>query len=193
MKDHLLGRILQQDYDGDENPFSEEDRASIKFIKHQIYHHKVVRINYTTYDGRREQGSLNPHMHANVIVLAHEGPGRHPYWYARIIGIYHALVIHPSSVDPIHMDFLWVRWYGSDPDPRYKSGWKARRLPHVGFVADTIDSSPAFGFLDPIHIIRGVHLIPAFNDGSRSDLLEPSLARLPDEGDFDYSFYYVNM
>jgi hypothetical protein len=193
LKDHLLTRILGRDYDGNDEPFSEQDRASIKFVKPQIYQHKVLHINYSTYDGRREQDSLNPRTHANVIVFAHEGPERHPYWYARIIGIYHVLVIHPSSVDPIHMNFLWVRWYGSDPNPRYRSGWKAKRLPRVGFVDDSDDSSPAFGFLDPMHVIRGVHLIPAFNDGLTADFLEPSLARLPHEGDFDYCIYYVNM
>lgn len=195
MKDHLLARILKHDYDGDETPFSEADRASLKFAKHQIYQHKVLRVNYTTYDMRREQDSLNPRTHANIMVLAHDEPGGHPYWYARIIGIYHTLVIHPSSRDPIHMDFLWARWYGTDPDPRYRSGWKARRLPRVGFVDDndSQDFSPAFGFLDPAHIIRGVHLIPAFEDGLTDNLLEPSLARLPQEGDYDYCFYYVNL
>ena len=126
LKDHLLARILGCDYDGNDEPFSEHDRASVKFVKHQVYQHKVLCINYTMYDGWREQDSLNPRTHANVIVLAHEGPESHPYWYARIIGIYHVLVIHPSSVDPIHMNFLWVQWYGSDSNPRYKSGWKVK-------------------------------------------------------------------
>jgi hypothetical protein len=193
LKDHLLARVLKRDYDGDETPFSEEDRASLKFARHQVYQHKVLRINYTTYDMRREQDSLNPRTHANIMVLAHDDSEGHPYWYARIIGIYHTQVIHSSSRDPIHMEFLWVRWYGTDPGPRYKSGWKARRLPRVGFVDDSDDSSPAFGFLDPMHVIRGVHLIPAFDDGLTDSLLEPSLARLPHEGDYDYSLYYVNL
>ncbi|PPR00724.1 hypothetical protein CVT26_012318 [Gymnopilus dilepis] len=120
LKDHLLARIRKLDYDGDETPFSDEERASVRFAKQQIYQHKVLRVNYTTYDMRREQDSLNPRTHANIMVLAHNDnvDGGHPYWYARIIGIYHALVLHPSSRDPIHMDFLWIRWYGCDPDPR---------------------------------------------------------------------------
>ena len=43
-----------------------------------------------------------------------------------------------------------------------------------------------------MHVIQGIHLIPAFNDGLTSDILEPSLACLP-QGDYDYCFYYVNM
>ena len=65
-------------------------RASITFVKNWIYQHKVLRINDTTYDMRREQDSLNPCTHANVMVLSQEDdPSAHPYWYARIIGIYH--------------------------------------------------------------------------------------------------------
>jgi len=49
---------------------------------------------------RREQDSLNPRTHANIMVLSPEDdPSAHPYWYARIIGIYHTLVRHESSPD----------------------------------------------------------------------------------------------
>jgi hypothetical protein len=144
---------------------------------------------------RREQDSLNPSRQANVMVLAPDDED-HPYWYARIIGVFHAIVSHCELSEPTHMDFVWVRWYGLDPDRRYKFGWKARRLPRIGFVEDTDDMnvSSAFGFIDPTNIIRGVHLIPAFKDGRTSDLLDTSpLARLPQEGDYDWNFFHVNM
>ena len=86
------------------------------------------------------------------------------------------------------MHFIRVRWYGLDPDPRYRFGWKSRRLPRIGFIDDTAkdNTSPAFGFIDPANIIRGVHLIPAFKDGLTSGLLDTSpLARQPHEGDYD--------
>jgi len=64
----------------------------------------------------------------------------------------------------------------------------------VGFVLDSPDAgSPAFGFLDPAQVIREVHLIPCFSEGDTGDLLEPSLAWLPHEGDLDWRCYYVNM
>ena len=52
----------------------------------------------------------------------------------------------------------------------------------------------AFGFLDPSLVLRGCHLIPAFNDGRTSDLLTAPLtiARPPDEVD-DWVAFYVNM
>ena len=120
----------------------------------------------------------------------------HPYWYARIIGVYHAIVSHPELAEPTPMNFLWVRWYGLDPDPRYRFGWKARRLPRIGFLDDTNPESlaPAFGFIDPANVIRGVHLIPGFKDGRTSGLLDTSsLARQAHEGDYDWNFFYINM
>ena len=66
---------------------------------------------------RREQDSLNPRTHANVMVLSQEDhPDAHPYWYACIIGIYHTFVRHESSPDPFLIDFLFIRWYGLDLD-----------------------------------------------------------------------------
>ena len=143
---------------------------------------------------RREQDSLNPRTHANIMVLSPEDdPSTHPYWYARIIGIYHTLVRHESSPDPIRLDLLRVRWYGLDPDRQRQFSWKGRRLPRVGFIEDGADpESPSFGFIHPSQVIRGVHMIPSFNDGLTGNLLEPSIARLPDEGDLDFEFYYVN-
>ena len=131
------------------------------------------------------------------MVLSQERePDAHPYWYARIIGIYHTLIRHESSPDPIPLEFLFVRWYGLDLDRTSRFGWKIRRLPKIGFVPDNSESndgSPSFGFLDPAQAIRGVHLIPSFAEGLTDELLEPSFARLEHEGDYDWRCYYVNM
>ena len=46
-----------------------------------------MRVNYTTYDMRRDQDSLNPRTQADVMLLAHEdltARNSHPYWYARM-------------------------------------------------------------------------------------------------------------
>jgi hypothetical protein len=195
LKDYALCKVLDLEHDADEINFTESQRASITFVKNKIYQHKVLRVNYTTYDMRREQDSLNPRTHANIMVLSQEDDmNAHPYWYARIIGIYHTFVRHESSPDPILIEFLLIRWYGLDLDRSSRFGWRIRRLPKVGFVPDNPDAgSPAFGFLDPAQVVRGVHLIPCFAEGLTGDFLEPSLARLPDEGDLDWRCYYVNM
>lgn len=196
LKDHLLGRILGRSFDGDETPFSDNDRNTISFVNNKIYKQKVIHFNYTTYDMRRSQDSVNPRTHGDVMVLSHEDPntsGSHPYWYARVIGIFHAQVRHvgpeSKSEDPQKMDFLWVRWFGRDL--RYRAGWTARRLHRVGFV-DGLDPQ-AFGFLNPAEVIRGIHMIPAFAHGRTSSLLGSSIARQPIENDEDWTFYYVGM
>ena len=191
LKNHLLGRLLGQEFTGDETEFTPAQQNSVTFLNNRLYRHKVLRINYTTYDLRRAQDSLNPRTHANVMVLAHEDDPQisHPYWYARIIGIFHAFVNHRSSPEPVHMDFLWVRWYGRDVG--HRTGWNTKQLHRVGFVDG--NDPQAFGFLDPSLIIRGCHLIPAFDHGRTKDLLPPSLARLNTENDMDSVFYYVNM
>ena len=87
------------------------------------------------------------------------------------------------------INFLFVRWFGRDLS--FRSGFKAKRLPRLGFI-DSEDSG-AFGFLDAQQIIRGVHLIPAFNHGKTTELLGVSMARQPKENHEDWMFYYINM
>ncbi|KAG1833246.1 hypothetical protein DFJ58DRAFT_670935, partial [Suillus subalutaceus] len=154
LKDYLLSRILGHEYDGDETEFSSAERAQVLFVNDRIFQHKVIRVNYTTYDLRRSQDSLNPCTHADVMVLGHEDNDTHPYWYAHILGVFHANVIHRGGdappFEPRQMDFLWVWWFGCDPN-NYRSGWKAKRLHRLGFIP--ADVAGAFGFLDPQQII----------------------------------------
>jgi hypothetical protein len=124
------------------------------------------------------------------------------FWYARVIGIYHAKVstTHSQVQDGgqvRRMNFLWVRWFGNEPN--YKHGFHRGRLPKIGFVPSTDDF--AFGFLDPACIIRSCHLIPAFVAGRTTTLLPyaTSIAQRhsvptpgPIEAD-DWTNFYVNM
>ena len=143
---------------------------------------------------RRAQDSMNPRTHADIMVLSHENDEEkerhHPYWYARIIGIFHANVRHlgPTSKSPDvqKMEFLWVRWFGMDT--KYRAGWKSRRLHRIGFT-----DGNQFGFLDPKEVIRGVHLLPAFAHGRTSAYLAPSIARQPSEKHEDWVYYYVGV
>ena len=123
------------------------------------------------------------------------GNNAHPYWYARVLGIYHTIACTTHSEAPRHsaqaMQFLWVRWLGTEP--RYHSGSRVARLPKIGFVEATDDD--AFGFLDPNLVIRGSHLIPAFHSGRTHDLMPyrgPTAARPIDETE-DWVNFYVNV
>jgi hypothetical protein len=196
LKDHLLSRLLGHEFDGDESVYTDKERSMVRIVGDRIYSAKVLRVNYTTYDVRRGQDSMNPRTHCDVMVVSPEtGPNAHPYWYARVLGVFHAKVMHigPEALNRSiqHIEFLWVRWFGVEPGHRW--GFKATRLPKIGFVPDTDGS--AFGFLDPSLVIRGCHLVPSFADGRTSELLQTSTlttARHPDETD-DWVNYYVMM
>lgn len=190
--------MLGRDFDGDEHSFTAEERNNLVFANNRIYKHKVLRINYTTYDLRRAQDSLNSRTHADFMTLSHEDDTSDhksfPYWFGRIIGIFHTVVQYYGAgtypTEPQRFEFLFVRWFGRDLT--YRAGWKARRLHRIGFV--DADDDTAFGFLDPQEVIRGVHLIPAFHHGRTATLLPPSpTARTPSEEDEDWCYYYVNM
>jgi hypothetical protein len=165
-------------------------------------------VNYTTYDLRRAQDSINPRTHPDIMLLSHEDEDgdneteSHPYWYARVIGIYHVDVRHISPNALLsgiqELEFLWVRWFGRDLD--HNAGWNARRLHRVEFVADDpIDSndpmcaSGAFSFIDPAEVICGVHLIPTFTHGKTSKLLGPSIVRPHKDNNEDWQYFYINM
>ena len=199
MKDHLLGRLLNRDYEGDSyGDFTEDERNTIEISGERIYRCKTMRINYTTYDVRRDGDTINPRTYPDIMVKSPErGPGAQPYWYARVIGIFHTWVssTHPGvGGGKLHsMDFLWVRWFGMEPG-RYRHGFCHARMPKIGWVESS--DNYAFTFLDPAQVIRGAHIIPAFSEGRTSALLpvSKSVARIlnPNEKD-DWLNFYVNM
>ncbi|KAG5633705.1 hypothetical protein DXG03_006764 [Asterophora parasitica] len=155
-----------------------------------------MRVNYTGYDVRRGQDSLNARgNHADILTLSPEGDGDHPFRYGRVIGIFHVDVFQntvtvPSMPPtPFSKEVLWVRWF--DTDKSYRAGFKHRRLYRIHFVP--ADSPGAFGFLDPDEVIRGCHLIPAFEHGSTKEWMPGhSISREDDELD-DWKYFYVNM
>lgn len=196
LKDHLLSRLIGNIDAGQEPEYTPAERASIIINKNRIFRHHVMHVNYTTYDLRRDQDSINPQTHTDVMVLFGETEENcatpHPYWYARVIGIFHAQVLHvgpqSKSSELHHMEFLFVRWFGRDPD--YSAGWKLKKMHRLGFVSEDL----LFGFLDPMHVVRGVHLIPGFAHGRTCDMLGPSkVARPLSSTDDDWQYFYVNM
>jgi len=90
LKDHILGRLLGI---GHSQSFSDDERDRLLINKNQLYQHGTLRVNYTTYDMRRDQDSINPKTHPDILMLASDSQS-HPYIYARVIGIYHVDIIH---------------------------------------------------------------------------------------------------
>ncbi|THH19110.1 hypothetical protein EW146_g1980 [Bondarzewia mesenterica] len=201
LQNHLLARLLGKQFDGDEHMFSDEDRNCISFVHNRIYRHKVLCINYMSYDMRRCQDSINPRTYADIIVLSHEDNDDgepHPYWYARVVGIFHAEVRHTGpfskSTETQRMDFLFVRWFGWDLS--HRAGWNAQHLYCVGFLDSNLPG--AFSFLDPNEIIRAVHTISTFAH-KRMDALLPSTSiahphtSLGDKSTTEWRFYYIGI
>ncbi len=110
LQDHLLGRLLGRDFDGDTyGSFTPNDRQTLKILSRKIYSVQTCRLYYTTYDVQRQMDTVNPRTCANVMVHAPAPDGKddagEPYWYARVLGIYHAKVStsHPDAVNGIFM------------------------------------------------------------------------------------------
>ncbi|KAI0775824.1 hypothetical protein BD413DRAFT_709717 [Trametes elegans] len=212
LRAHIFGRLQGHAYEGDEVDFLPAELNSIRFISNRIYHHRTMRVNYTTYDMQRAQDVINPQSHADVMLFSHEddetadSTAPHPYWYARVVHIFHITVCQarldverPGAFNytrPQRLNVVFIRWFGLDPDAPL--GFQAKRLPQLGFVPH--DTGEAFGFLDPDVIIRGAHLVPLFHFGHTDCLLPPSVARagqnVHEDGRnhaLDYQNYYVNI
>ncbi|KAF5384836.1 hypothetical protein D9615_000907 [Tricholomella constricta] len=190
LKDHLLARLAHPEWTGDGNEFTPAEHSNLLIRNNRLYIHKVFRVNYTTYDVRRGQDSMNPRTRADIMTLSHQDDTDHPFAYARILGVFHADVTHNvpgNSRVPVSIEFLWVRWYRRDPT--YRAGFKRKRLHRLEFLPDS--DPDAYGFLNPDEVIRGSHIIPAFYYGP-TETFAPSLARAADELD-DWVYYYVNI
>ena len=222
LKSHLLPRvqaILKQEAlledigstppHGSLSPSEDHDRTeseeanSIYLKNDRIYEHNIVKINYTTYDTRRSQDILNPKTRCrDVMVLARPQPQDeagsesqrpHRFWYARILGIFHANVVYTGvgmrDYVPRRLEFLWVRWFQRVELP------ELRGLARAGYCLDAVKFLPmaggdAFGFIDPIDVLRGSHLPPAFRQGR----VHPDAKGFSKcAGDArDWKIYYVN-
>jgi hypothetical protein len=194
LKDHILFRLRKLDISYCDHTFTNEERNTVIIPNHTIYSLQTMQVHYITYDLRHEYDTVNPRTHADVMVLSGETKPTHPYWYARVLGIYQveAWLANANVRQPVkqHLDILWVRWLA--PPQNYQSGLNQARLPKVAFVEES--DSDAFGFLDPSQVIRGAHLIPAFASERGTSALRygKSLARPGEELD-DWEEHYVGM
>ena len=136
----------------------------------RIFQHKVLCVNYTTYNVCCNQDIFNPGGDLrDLIMLATPGSDKesetwHRFCYAQLIGVYHANIhfIGPGSKDylPRRFDLVHVRWFDL---VSLTSVENCTRLDMLQFVP--MNDANAFDFVDPADILRGCHLIPAFAKG----------------------------
>jgi hypothetical protein len=208
LRAHLLPRI-RKTLEPNSAMFSAEpgNYQNVLLKNDRIYRHRIFRINYTTYDIRREQDIINPGTsHRNIMLLADseafdgQSSGGHPFLYAQVLGLYHANVVYtgPGATDynPRRFEFLWVRWYemrevGFTMDSDGRSN-KRLRLDQLSFPPVT--DREALGFVDPGDVLRSCHIIPRFARGLQfpngHDPDQESLSTIIGNCK-DWNFYYV--
>ncbi|KIJ47639.1 hypothetical protein M422DRAFT_163781, partial [Sphaerobolus stellatus SS14] len=194
MKDHLYARLSNLATEDDEIKITQVQRDEVLILRCVLYKHQTCRINFTTYDMQRSQDTINPcTSHCDILLHARDdpsNPGYHPYWYARVTGIYHCLARLRSQPDFQEIHFLWIRWLGRS-DVKVRAAVNPNFLDQVGFVTIE-DETDMFGFINPANVIRACHLIPAFHYGEADLLIPHSVGRNTKESDMDYVHYYVN-
>ena len=153
--------------------FDRKERDSVLFKNDNMYGHQLFKVNYTTYDVRRSQDVINPNTsHRDIMLLAstnsefdEEAHPDHQFLYARVLGIYHVNVIYvgPGMLDyrPRRLDFLWVRRFMYVGDRSVT--WEDHALDRVHF--SPMADKDSFGFVDPSDVLRGSHILPAFDGG----------------------------
>jgi hypothetical protein len=171
---------------------SKQCRYVTCIVSYLVHNPLTSQVHYTTYDLRREYDAINLRTHPDVMVLSGETKPTHPYWYARVLGIYH-MDVWLNVEGPIkrhQMEVLYVRWLAPLAD--HQSGMACARLPKVAFVDES--DRDAFGFLDPAQVIRSSHLIPAFASGRGTSSLREGKSFARQCGDTnDWEAYYVGM
>lgn len=96
-------------YDGDEDDLTPSELNTVMIVGNRLYRHNAVRINYTSYDVRHCQDSLNAHSHADIMVGSHEEAqhNNHPYWYGCIVTAFHADIFTLDRIQSVMNHSIW--------------------------------------------------------------------------------------
>lgn len=194
LKQHLLPRVLlTQNLQPD--PVGQDPWVRVVLQHNCLFSHKLLRVNYTTYDIRRAQDVIHVGTsQCNVILLnsaycAETWGSVHPYLYAKVLGVFHANVgFLPTSsraagrVAFKRIDVLWVHWF------QFLGCHNEFSLDRLSLCP--LGSNDALGFVDPADVLRGVHLIPQF-PSQKSMLPIPSFRFSPKGPDL-WNAYYIN-
>ena len=191
LKAHLLRQLSDEDTFADGHEPMPTELACVRVYEDKLYIHKTMRINYTTYDMRRDEDVIHcvrdgvGFSLAKTCVLVHSTTNdttSHPWTYAIVLGIFHAQVLYETNESRV--EFLWVRWLNRDP--HQQAGLAARRLERLTLAL--LDNTDAVSFIDPSTVIHGCHLMPAFHHGFAPVVGFPSIAN---DTSGNSRYYYV--
>lgn len=178
--DHLHNRLFSDD-GNTERIFIDDDT---------LYEHPILNIKYTSYEVQREEDIIHVGYGRTGVMVYTPTPREdenEPWSYADVLAIYHITVRTASNPKPQTLTVLWVRWM--ERSTTHLAGPNSQNYSRVSYAPWSGTRGGAFDFVDPSHIIRACHLIPAFNLGRTRTLLDPSVARDP-EG--DWCAFYAN-
>ncbi|KAG8933829.1 hypothetical protein FRC01_006874 [Tulasnella sp. 417] len=188
LRDYFISQLRGVRYDGEDTTYTNAERHQLHIKNDSLYQHTHLRINYTSYDVRRAQDSISLRTACrDIMVAANDAKYSHPFWYARVLGIWHAFVAEEESGNVKEwkrVDVLWVRWFGFQPGTAGRRN--NVRLDRVGFVP--LEDDGAFGFIHPEEVIRASHIIPAFAHGREKSTIGHSFVQEPMG---DYNYYYI--
>lgn len=171
--------------------FPNEDNHERIFIENDMLcEHPILNIKYTSYGVQQERDIIHiGYGRTGAMVytpILREGEDE-PWSYASVLKAFHVVTRTASNPDPKTLTVLWVRWMERRPDGL--TGLNSQKYTRVSFVPWSGTPGSTFDFVDPSHIIRSCHLIPAFNLGRTYDLLDPSIVR---DSKGDWCAYYAN-
>ena len=86
LKDHLLARILDRQYDTEPPTFTTKDRNELHIAEDRLEQRYTMNIYYTTYDLRRGKDKVDMKNRSYVMTLSQDEI--HPYAYAQVLGIF---------------------------------------------------------------------------------------------------------
>ncbi|KAF5325806.1 hypothetical protein D9611_000607 [Ephemerocybe angulata] len=178
LKQHLLLRVAEC-LDFDPEDFSNSAWEAISIENNRLYHHKIMRTSYTTYDLRRTEDIIHvdtPQSNAMLLNAAYNANAQgaseateHPYLYAKVLGIFHADVTYVGALPDgtrnytsHRLEFLWVRWYEVISEPAGDFMLDRLRL-------CPLHSPTALQFIEPADVLRAVHIVPRFSQGRVED------------------------
>jgi hypothetical protein len=145
-----------------------EGATKVVFQGQRIFRHKLLYLNYTTYDIRQDQDIVNPNSNRRDVMFLRassldDRASDHHYVYGRVLGIFHANVLLAGDQNLQHwerFDFLWVRWF---KPLKAEQPWSSKRLDTLTFPP--LNDLNSVTFVDPADALRACHIIPRFSSG----------------------------
>ncbi|KAN0077360.1 hypothetical protein V8E55_011215 [Tylopilus felleus] len=179
-----IPRHVELSNEGTGADFSEDDALQltqlnhILFSRNKVYCHRILCINYTTYDLQCDFDTVNPRTNNwDIMLLSNSDGNNHLFCYAWVLGIFH-----------MNIEFLWVQWFEVLQGRTATFRWEQLTLNRVKFLPMTDED--AFVFVDPTDVLRACHIIPSFADGPLHSN-GVAMSRCASDAD-DWKCYYVN-